>query len=198
MQNARAGWAGAGANFEEWLDSRSLRLGRAPLDRGRLAVAVAVPRNLDPPRLALLGLRDRHLENAVMEPGTDLVRVDPVGEREGAGELAERALEAEEALLLALVLGLPLTADGQRPIVEFDRHIVLLHAGQISLEQVVLVGLDEVHLGNPALRDGRLLPERIQEPVEFGREGLRSNNKAHNGYLHTPKFRKRGPSPVSK
>src|SRR3954454_18074253 len=157
---------------------RSLRPGcRASLDRGGLAVAVAVavavPRNLDPARLALLGLRDRHLEDAVVEGGPDLVGIDTVGQRQRAAELAERALEPEEALFLALVLCLPLARDRQRAVVELDRDVLLLHARQIRLEQVVVVGLDQVHLGNPPLRHGRLLlPERVEEPVELSRERL--------------------------
>src|SRR4051812_14512031 len=165
--------------------------GRASLDRGRPAVAacapegVAVPRDLDPPRLALLGLWDRHLEHAIVEGGLDLVRIDAVGQRQRAAELAERALEPEETLLLALVFGLALAGERERPVVELDRDVLLLHAGQIGLEHVVVVGLDEIHLRNPPLRHSGLLPKRIEEPVELSRERLRTNKKIHNGHLLT-------------
>src|SRR4051812_49481023 len=103
--------------------SLGLLAGRASLDRGRtaVAVAVAVPGDVDPPRLALLGLRDRHLEHAVVEGGLDLVGVDAVRQRQRAAELAERALEPEEALLLALVVRLALPGDGQRAVAPLDR-----------------------------------------------------------------------------
>src|SRR3954447_25492280 len=88
-------------------------VGRGSLDRRRppVGVALAVPGNFDPARLALLRLRNPHVEHALVEFGLDLVGVDPVGQRQRAAELAERALEAEETLLLALVLGLALTRD---------------------------------------------------------------------------------------
>src|SRR4051794_26295822 len=121
MQNARAGCACAGVDFEELSDAlrlgRLLRRGAAPLDRRSLAVAVAVPRDLDPARLALLRLRDRDVEDAIVELGGDSVGVDAIRQRQRAAELAERALETEEALLLALVLGLALTGDRERAVV---------------------------------------------------------------------------------
>jgi hypothetical protein len=79
---------------------------------------VAIPGDLDAARLALLGLRDPYLEHAVVEGGADLVGVDAVGQRQRAAEPAERALEPEEALLLALVLVLALSRDGQRAVVD--------------------------------------------------------------------------------
>src|SRR4051812_21335902 len=101
-----------------------LRLGlrRTSFDRGRLAIAiaVAVPRDLDPARLALLRLRDPNIEHAIVERRIDLVRIDALRQRQRPAELAERPLETEEPLLLALVVGLALAADRQRPVVELD------------------------------------------------------------------------------
>src|SRR3954454_9507010 len=120
---------------------RRLGLRRRALDRRLLGVAVRVPCALDAPRLALLGLRDPHVENTVMERGVDPVRIDPVGQGQRAAELAERALEAEEALLLALVLRLALTGDRQRAVVELHRDVLLLHAGKVGLKAVMALGL---------------------------------------------------------
>src|SRR3954453_21144269 len=140
MKNARAGGAGAGACLEELSDSLSLGLcagclgagrlsaRRGFLDRRGLADAVAVPGDLDPARLPLLGLRDANVEHALMERRLDRVRIDALGQGQRAAELAERALESEEALLLALVLSLALAADRQRAVVELDRDVLLLHA----------------------------------------------------------------------
>src|SRR4051794_14888300 len=159
---------------------RSLGLRRSALDRRGLALAVAVPRDLDAARLALLGLRHDHLEHSVVERGDDLAGVDALGQRQRAAELAERALEAEEALLLALVLEVALAGDRQRAVGELDGHVLLLHPGKVGLEQVVVLALDQVHGRHPALGDGATrLEERVEEPVEVGRKRFGTYDKTH-------------------
>src|SRR5215211_4465236 len=51
-------------------------------------------------RLALLGLRDPHLEHAAVEAGRDGLGVDALGQRQRARERPERALDAVVAVLV--------------------------------------------------------------------------------------------------
>ena len=67
--------------------------GDSPSMAGGLAAA-----DRDPARLALLGLRDADLEDAVVEARGHGLGVDALGQRQRAGEGAERALDAVEAL----------------------------------------------------------------------------------------------------
>src|SRR4051812_44129008 len=83
----------------------------------------------DPARLALLGLRDADLEHPAVEARRHGVGVDALGQGQRAGEGAERALHAVEALLALLVLGLALARDGQRAVLELDLDVLLRHAG---------------------------------------------------------------------
>jgi hypothetical protein len=88
------------------------RLGRLALD-GRLAAAV--DRDLDAVRLALDGLRDADLEDAVGEARGDLLGVDAVRQRQRALERARGALDADVAALALLVRGLALPATVRTP-----------------------------------------------------------------------------------
>ena len=76
-------------------------------------------------RLALLGLRDADLEDAVVELGRHGARVDALGERQRAGEAAEGPLDAVVALLALLVLGLALARDGEDVVLELDGDVLL-------------------------------------------------------------------------
>src|SRR4051812_28052672 len=120
--------------------------GLAALD-GRLAAA-----DLDghAARLALLGLGGAYLEHALVKGGGDAVGVDAFGQGERAAELAERALQAVEALALVLVLGLALAGDGEDAVLELDAHVLLGQAGEVGAQDEVIVGLDEVHGRQPA------------------------------------------------
>src|SRR4051812_13207677 len=107
--------------------SEGLPLGRGALD-GDLAVAVAVAvavracsADLDPARLALLGLGDRHRQDAAVEGRGDRVWVDALGQRQRAAERAERALDAVPAALARFVLGLALPADRQGVVAHLER-----------------------------------------------------------------------------
>ena len=135
--------------------------------------------DLDAARLALLGLRDRHLEHAAVEVRADRVGVDALGQRQRAAEAAERALDAVPAALALLVLGLALAADRQRVVADLDRDVALGQARQVGLEDEVVVGLDQVHRRNPALAGGRLFEEGVDEPVQVAGERLRLHEKCH-------------------
>ena len=81
-------------------------LGVGALDgRGTLADL-----DLDAARLALLGLGDPDLEDALFEGRDDLLGVDALGQTQRAAELARRALDADVALALLGRLGRALTA----------------------------------------------------------------------------------------
>src|SRR3982075_3528233 len=96
-------------------------LGRAALD-GRRAVADL---DLQLAGLALLGLGDADLEDALVERGGDRVAVDALGHRQGAAERAGGALEAGEALAALLVLGLALARQRQDVVLERQLDVVL-------------------------------------------------------------------------
>src|SRR5947208_9806631 len=91
-------------------------LARRALDRGLRAAA-----NLDPARLRLLGLRDVDLEHAVCVLGLDRPLVGALRQTDRAGERAEPALVAVEALAGSFLRALALAAHGQRVVLELDR-----------------------------------------------------------------------------
>jgi hypothetical protein len=78
----------------------------------RLHGAVAAV-DLDPGRLALLRLRDPHLEDAAVEAGADVLRRDPLRQFQRAGEPPEGPLDAVVPLLLLLMLRPALAGDGE-------------------------------------------------------------------------------------
>src|SRR3954469_410533 len=163
--------------------------GLRALDRGRL-VADA---DRDPARLALLGLGDADLEDALVERRRDLLGVDALRERQRAAELAEGALHPVVALLLRLVLGLALAAYGEDVVLELDRDVGLGQAGQVRAKDEVLAGLDEVHRGHPtphaaavAVAAGRRgVEERVEETVHLTLERAQLANglPAHECHL---------------
>src|SRR5512132_2502646 len=154
----------------------------AALER-RLAVAA---RYLDPAWLALLRLRDPHLEHAVLEPRRDGVGVDAVRQGERAVETAERALDAVPPALLRLVLGLALARDREVAVLDLDVHVALGQARQVRLQHEAVLGLDQVDRWNPP---ATLLAigaeEGIEEPVHVTREGLGLHQKGHVAYLQS-------------
>ena len=126
-------------------------------------------------RLVLLGLRDPHLEHAAVEAGLDAVGVNALRQRQRPGECPGCALHAVVALVALLVLGLALARDGQDVVLELDVHVALGHAGQVGPQHEVLVGLHDVHGGNPAPDGGlaasvarrRRVEERVEQPVHL-------------------------------
>ena len=75
---------------------------RIPRSARRLPRLRANGRNLDPPRLARVGLWDMHRQHAVRDRGGYLVGVEPLGHLEDQLELPVAALQAVPgAVLLA-------------------------------------------------------------------------------------------------
>src|SRR5215212_2706867 len=145
------------------------------LDRLLLAAADA---DGDLARLALLGLGDPHLEHALVEGRLDGVGVHALGQRQRALEAAGRPLDAVVALLAALVLGLALAGHGKDVVLELEVDVALGEPRQVSAQDEVVVGLDQVHRRQPAARaavpgrPGGGVEERVEEPVHLGLEGV--------------------------
>ena len=123
-----------------------------------IAAGAVADLDRDAARLALLGLGDADLEDAVVEARGHGVGVDALGQRQRAAEGAVRALDADVALALVLVLGLALARDGEDVVLDLDVDVVLAEAREVGLEDEVLVGLDEVHRRDPAARAPSPLP----------------------------------------
>src|ERR671925_416546 len=136
-----------------------LLLLRGALDGGGRAVAA---RNLDAAWLALLGLGDPHLEDAVVELGLDAVGVDAIRQAQRAREAAERTLDAVEAALGLLALLLALTRDLQRAVLDLDRDVLVAQARKVCLQNEVIVRLDQIHRRDPAARGPRPPPGAAQ------------------------------------
>src|SRR5205085_10990339 len=119
---------------------------RRAFDRGLGATA-----DLDPARLRLLGLRDVDLEHAVLVLGADRALVGALRQTDRAGERAEPALVAVEALARDLLGALALAAHGQRVFLELDGDLVLRDAGQVERVDDLVLGLPHVDGGSPGL-----------------------------------------------
>src|SRR2546421_3250885 len=159
-------------------------LGRGSLDGGRTAIAVLGRADLHPARLALLRLRDPHLEDALVELGAHPLRVDAVGQRQRAAEPAGGALHAIPASLLLLVLRAALARDRQGVVPDLDRHVVLAEPREVGLEDEVIVRLDQVHRRHPALGVGVALVEKgVEEAVDLVRERLWLHQEGHLPHL---------------
>src|SRR5829696_2218596 len=163
-----------------YVNAASLRLRRAPLHRRRLAVSARRGRDFDPAGLALLRLRDPHLEDAVREGRLDPVGVDAVGQGQRTVEAAERALDAVPAALVLLVLRLALARDRERAVLHLDVHVSVGEAGEVGLQDEVVLGLDEVHRRDPAARLLLGLSEEgVEDAVDLTGEGLGLHQKGH-------------------
>jgi hypothetical protein len=71
------------------------------------------------------------------------------------------------------VLGLALTRDRQRAVLELDVHVALAQAGKVGLEDEVVIGLDKVHRRHPAPPLVGLSEERVEDAVDLASKGLR-------------------------
>src|SRR3712207_1573824 len=89
---------------------------------------------------------------------------------------------SEPALLLALVLGLARAAEREDVVLHLDRDVVLGQAGEIRLQNEVVVRLHEIHRGHPAL-DAAAAPSAVEkgaeEPIELLAERLWPHQKGH-------------------
>src|SRR5512135_2412261 len=95
--------------------------------------------HLDLLRLRRLLLRKMDLQNAVLHPGVDLVRVHGSRERERAVEGAVRPLHAVIALLLDLPFQLPFPAKGQDAVLVLDADLLLLQSGKLRGDDDLVV-----------------------------------------------------------
>src|SRR3954453_511250 len=171
------------------------RTARSSLRLDRLRRAAA---DLDAPRLARLGLRDPHLEDAVVEARGDGLRVDALRERQRPRKRSERALDAVIALVLGLVLSLALAGHGERAVLELDLDVVLVEAGKIGTEDEVVLRLDEVHRRHPAaqgaaaIAPGGSVERRVEQPVHLvlERAELTERLPAHDCHLIPPRGRR--------
>src|SRR5581483_1918159 len=111
------------------------------------------PLDLDLPPLRPLGLRHAHRKHAVAERRLDLVALDVVGQCDAVVETAGApGLTTQHAATLAL---LDLAADRQLVADELHVDVVALHARQVGLDDVGVVGLLDVDEGRPAQPVGR-------------------------------------------
>src|SRR3954451_22287176 len=122
--------------------------------------------DLDPARLALLGLGDADLEHAAVEARGHRPGVHALGQRQRPLERAGRPLHAVVALALGLVLGLALTGDGQRRVLELDLHVLLGHSGQVGTQHEMVTRLEQVHGRHPAPKRRAVAAGPVEDGVE--------------------------------
>src|SRR5581483_2452397 len=89
--------------------------------------------------LRLRLLRRGDLQHAVGERRLDVLGVRLLGEREAALERLLEPLLQEEGLLLRLLLGLARALDGERVIGDVHRELLLGEAGNLELDNVLVV-----------------------------------------------------------
>src|SRR5438132_2572827 len=90
-----------------------------------------------------------NLQYAVFELSHDLgwIRIFGYGERTLKG--AEEAFEPMEFSLLFFLLGSALAGNVKNAVFDCDFNVILLHLGQVSLEQILMIILGDVHQGRP-------------------------------------------------
>src|SRR5215470_11894937 len=93
-------------------------------------------------RLGVDGLGQGHGEDAVLDRGGRLLRVD-------LGRQAEAAREAERAALLAMHrvalgrVGLALAGDGEHVLGQGERHVLVAETGNLGLEDDFLAAVED-------------------------------------------------------
>src|SRR5207247_9592000 len=90
-----------------------------------------------------------NLQYAVMKLSHDLVwiRLFGYGERTLKGD--EEAFEPMEFSLLFFLLGSALAGNVKNAVFDCYFNVILLHLGQVSLEQILMINLGDVHQGRP-------------------------------------------------
>src|SRR5690606_34856574 len=101
-----------------------------------------------------LGLGDVHAQYAILALGANALRIDALRQREGAGERAVEALDADLALVLLLLLVTALATDGEHALLVGDLHVLLLDLWQLHLDQVLGIGLAHIGQRTPLGRFG--------------------------------------------
>src|SRR4029079_14400448 len=106
-------------------------------------MAVAHGRNLDLARLELFSLGDLETEDAVLEGGSRLVRLESAWKGHGPAEAAPANLLEDVAALLRGTLIGGLAGDGHGVVLDGDVHVVGANAGERGLDGTrIRVGRD--------------------------------------------------------
>lgn len=93
-------------------------------------------------------LGDSHSEDAVLHGGLDLVNLGVLRQPEPPEELAAAPLHAVPLVVLLLLLLVPLAADLKDPaFLHLHFHLLLLHPGEVGLEDVGIGRLFPVDAG---------------------------------------------------
>src|SRR5690606_1094640 len=119
-------------------------------------------------RAGLWRRRHRYLEHTVLEAGFGLVGGRALRHRDHTPEAAVAALAEIDSAALFFVLVLPLTFDADRMICDLDPHVVLRDAGEVGLDDELLVPLCDFDVGQPALCAPQHRPGQSQERAEPG------------------------------
>src|ERR1700761_5160197 len=117
--------------------------------QGHTGAGRSVAGDLDLARLGLLGLGDRHGEDAVVELRAYPVGVDVTGQERPVLETSGGAGAAVAAIFLVLRGRRDLAADDQLAVLELQVDLVPLHAGQLHADHVGVVGLRHVSRRGP-------------------------------------------------
>src|SRR5262249_42809919 len=123
-------------------------------------------------------LGDDEREDAVAQLGLHVLAVDALGQREAPAEAAERPLVGVEALALLALLGLAATGHRETILGEGDIEILLLDAGEVGLEHVAVLALEDLEAGNEAGLDGAPMYKGVPrlalviEELEHDAEGI--------------------------
>src|SRR5690606_2773896 len=99
--------------------------------------------------LLRLRLRQMDLEDAVAAFRRDLVDVDILRQREASRELAVERFAPMLPLVVGRLLDAPLAAQRQHAVLDADIDVFLLDLGQIGLDRVLVVGLDDIRRRTP-------------------------------------------------
>src|SRR2546428_8809305 len=105
--------------------------------------------NLDLLGSGLFVLGQMHFEHAVFEVGSDIGGAGVIGEREAAPKAAVGAFDAVILLAVFRLLVFAVARNGQGAIFHGDFHVLLLHFGQLGLDQVLLGIFADVHQWGP-------------------------------------------------
>src|SRR5216684_6657912 len=132
-ESSRARGAHGGSNSRLlWPPSRTVPSLRGAHAKDSLRLLRHLDRDLL--RLVLRRLRNMEGQYAILQVGADLLTVNPVRQREGAGEVSKRALIGKEVLTLVALLFLAETAHGQPISGQAHFDVLLLDPGNICFE----------------------------------------------------------------
>jgi hypothetical protein len=90
-----------------------------------------------------------NLQHAVMKLSHDLGWIRILGHCEPALKRAEGALKPMKFSLLFFLLGFALAGNVKNTVFDCYLNVILLHFGQVSLEQILVIIFGDVHQGRP-------------------------------------------------